>query len=124
MKKLATTVGILSLFSISGCSTILHDSRQNIAVNTMPEGADVVLEGQQQTSPAVFNVKGSSGYSVVANKDGYKLSHAHVDGKFRFGSTIFGNIFWLLPGLIVDIATGSAYEMQDQVMIPLVKDKK
>ena len=123
-KHLTIIVSLLSLFSIAGCSTMVHDSKQNVAVHTMPEGADVLLDGQQQIAPTVFKVKGSSGYNVVANKNGYKPAHARVDGKFRFGSTIFGNILWLIPGVIVDIATGAAYEMQDQVTIPLLKDDK
>lgn len=124
MKKyLVIAAGLLCSFVISGCSTIVHDSRQNVAVHTTPSGAEVLLDGQQQVAPAVFRVKGSSSYNVIANKNGYKTAHAHVDGSFRFGSTIFGNILWLIPGLIVDLATGAAYEMQNQVTIPLHKDK-
>lgn len=120
--KLVVLASILCMFSVSGCATIVHDSKQNVAVHTVPSGANVLLEGQQQTSPAVFRVKGSSGYNVVASKEGYKTAHGHVDGKFRFGSVILGNILWLIPGLIVDLATGAAYEMQDQVTIPLHKE--
>jgi hypothetical protein len=124
MKKLSSVIiSIVCAFFISGCATIIHDSRQNIAVHTTPTGANVMLDGQQQTSPTVFNVRGSSGYNILVNKDGYKPGYAHVDGKFRFGSVILGNILWLLPGLIVDLATGAAYEMQNEVTVPLYKNK-
>ena len=120
-KNLIIVLGIICLSSISGCATIVNDSKQKVAVHTTPSGATVSLDGQQQTSSAIFNVKGSSGYNVVANKKGYKPANAHIDGSFRFGSVIFGNILWLIPGLIIDLATGAAYEMQNEVTIPMQK---
>jgi len=31
---------------------------------------------------------------------------------FNFGATICGNVLWLLPGAIIDIAAGGAWEIR------------
>jgi hypothetical protein len=124
MKKNISIIAIslCSLFAVSGCATIVHGTNQDVIVRTVPEKASVQLDGQVQNSPAIFSVKGSSGYNAIVTKNGYKTGHAHVKGSFRAGSAIFGNILWLVPGVLIDLITGAAYEMQKEANVSLEKN--
>jgi hypothetical protein len=49
--------------------------------------------------------------SLLVEKGNYKRSF-DVEKDFNFGATICGNVLWLLPGAIIDIAAGGAWEIR------------
>jgi hypothetical protein len=124
MKKITFMILLSSfcLFFVTGCSTIVHGTKQNVRVTTNAKDAVVTVDGLQKEAPATFILEGkSSGYNVAANKQGYKTGYAHINSSFRVLPTIFGNILWLIPGLIVDFATGAAYELPSDVNVHMEK---
>ena len=121
MKKVYIYIFLLfSLCCLAGCATITHNAKQPVKIDSNVPGAVATVHGQSKPTPATFYLKGSSdGYDVTVDKDGYKPSVGHIDSSFRGWSTVGGNILWLLPGLIIDISTGSAYELDKQINVPM-----
>lgn len=50
--------------------------------------------------------------NIHLESEGYKSTDMELDRKFNGGATILGNILWLLPGVVVDVYSGGAYEIQ------------
>lgn len=117
MMKKVFAISLLSL--TAACASITGPSKQQVKVDTVPSGAEVRIENQVQTTPAVFTLKGKSDYTVIADKDGYKTSTGVINGEPRYWATIGGNILWLIPGFAIDYLSGSMYNLDDSVTIPL-----
>ena len=121
MKKLSFL--LIIPFIICGCAAIIHGSRQDVAVNSSPSGAKVVIMGvHKATTPAVIELKRSDNNIILRfEKEGFEsLDFAltrKVDG-WIIGNIVFGGLI----GLVVDFATGSAYKISpEEVNITLQK---
>ena len=121
MKKL---FAIFALVAMTGCASIVNESRQAVRVNTQPQGAEVTINGETKVSPAVFQLKGKSDYVVMAEKSGYRTSTGRIDSEVRILPAVVGNIFNLtgVLGMGVDfLGTGAAYDLDDEVTVKLRK---
>jgi hypothetical protein len=115
-----TVLAVVAILLTSACASVTGPGKQQVKVETVPPGAEVRINNQVQTSPAVFTLKGKSDYTVIAEKDGYKTSTGVINGEPRIMASVFGNILWLIPGLAIDyLATGAAYDLDDRVVIPM-----
>ncbi len=97
---------------ISGCAAIIHGSSQDIAVNSTPSGAKVIIMGAHEaTTPAVINLKRSNNNIILRfEKEGYEPVEFALTRKVD--GWVVGNIgFGGLIGLVVDFATGAAYKL-------------
>ena len=120
MKKLIFTAATAAL--LTSCATVTGQGNQSVKINSVPQGAEVMVDGQKQTTPAVITLKGASGYPVTAKKEGYKEAYGKVNGEFRVLPTVVGNIFNLtgVIGLVVDMfGTGAAYNLDQEVNIDM-----
>jgi hypothetical protein len=117
MMKKVFAVSLLSL--TTACASITAPSKQTVVVDTVPSGAEVRIDNQVQTSPAIFTLKGKSDYTVVAEKDGYKPTAGVINSEPRLLATIGGNILWLPVGVAIDFLTGSMFKLDTNVSIPL-----
>jgi hypothetical protein len=119
MKKTAA----LSLMLLStACASVTGPGKQQVRVDTVPQGAEVRVADQVQTSPAVFTLKGKGEYTVIAEKEGYKTSTGLINGEPRIWASVVGNIFNLtgIVGVGIDyFATGAAYDLDDSVVVAL-----
>ena len=118
-----------SVVLLSGCSTIIDGTSQQIAVNTNPSGADCGLyrEGVRigevaNTPGSVLIKKSKHDISVVCVKDGYQ--QATYFNKSGVAGATFGNI--LLGGgvgWIVDSAAGAdnKYDSPVNITLPAVQ---
>jgi hypothetical protein len=52
-----------------------------------------------------------SAQDLYVEKENYKRTF-NLEKDFNFGATICGNVLWLLPGAIIDIASGGAWEIR------------
>lgn len=113
---------------LSGCATIVSDSKYPVAIDTAPSGADFVITNEDgvavhsDTTPATVVLKSSAGYF---NKETYTIScekddesvdyllNSEMDGWY-IGNLLFGG---LIGFLIVDPATGSMWKLPDTVHI-------
>ena len=114
-KKYACWVLIVSMVFLStGCSTITKGSRQMITINSEPSGAKVKIGGLKGTTPYTADLATDKDYIAEVSLDGYEEQQVQITKSFRTATTIFGNILWLLIGVIVDVCSGSAYGLNPE----------
>ena len=131
MLKISTV--FLSLALISGCSSIVSDSKYPVSISSTPSQADFVLQNRAGVdihtgvTPTTITLNASSGffkgetYKLILNKDGYDEKtieiQSAVDGWY-FGNIIFGGLIGLL---IVDPATGAMFKLPETADAQLTK---
>ena len=108
------TVSILLALALgwttSGCATIVHGNRQTVTINSEPDGATVKIDGLKGKTPFSASLARNNDYVVSIKKEGYKEEQVQITKSFS-GLSIIGNILWLLVGVIIDFASGSAYNL-------------
>ena len=98
---------------LSGCATMANTDQQ-VAVYTIPDGADVVIGDNQGVSPMSVTVPGgySIPHSIQISKEGYQSQTLTVQRGFRTSSLVTdivpGILLAFIP-LIVDAATGDFF---------------
>ncbi len=105
-------VGLLLLLfaGAQGCSSIVHGTTQELQINTVPPGAKATIGTQTCVTPCKLTVKRDSP-TLQVEKGSYKRTF-DVEKDFNFGATICGNILWIVPGAVIDLATGGAWEIK------------
>ena len=123
---LALLAGIIIVIVIVSCATIIHGTRQEISVNSMPSGAKVIVRGvHMATTPAVIELKRNQSNIVLRfEKEGYEpveiALRRSVDGWIA-GNIIFGGLI----GLAIDFIDGAAYKLSPaEVQTALAEAKK
>ena len=123
---LALLAGIIIVIVIVSCATIIHGTRQEISVNSMPSGAKVIVRGvHMATTPAVIELKRNQSNIVLRfEKEGYEpveiALRRSVDGWIA-GNIIFGGLI----GLAIDFLDGAAYKLSpSEVSAALAEAKK
>lgn len=111
MRRFAGLLLFSFAFAVSGCGTMVHGTKQNLSVSTVPAGAQAVVGTQQCVTPCTMDVSRNA-KNIHLESEGYKSTDMELDKKFNGGATILGNILWLLPGVVVDVYSGGAYEIQ------------
>ena len=101
---------ILLLAGVQGCGSLVHGTTQELQINTVPPGAKATIGTQTCVTPCKLTVKRDA-QNLQVEKGGYSKM-LEMEKEFNFGATIFGNILWLLPGAIIDIASGGAWEIK------------
>jgi PEGA domain len=106
-----------SLLPVS-CTTILSLNPQPVVVNSSPSQATVLVNGSPMgQTPLTVNLDKKLTYTIETHKAGSapysQMLTKTVDPLF------FLNIL-LLPGFLVDLATGTWQKFPDQVMAPMV----
>ena len=111
MKKIVSVLLALFLaWTTTGCATIVHGNRQTVTINSEPTGASVKIDGLKGKTPFSTSLARNNDYVVSVKKEGYKEEQVQINKSFS-GLTIIGNILWLLIGVIVDFASGSAFNL-------------
>lgn len=113
------------LGGLCSCATIVSGSSQRVAVDTSPEGADCrvsqggVPVGEVQRTPgAVLVQRGAGMVQVSCAKPGYQA--AQQADTSNINAWVFGNlVIGGLVGVVVDLATGSAYHYGPNVMVAM-----
>ena len=116
---LALIIGVVS----SGCATITRGDRQLVSVTSEPSGAKVKIDGLKGTTPYSVSLARNKDYIVEVSKDGYETEQRQITHSFG-ALSIWGNILWLLIGVIVDFASGSAYKLDPTNMDIELEQKK
>lgn len=107
---------------LGGCASIMHGSRQNVAFDSTPAGASVIVDGTKVgTTPICTDLDRGSEHDVTIELPGYTPQKIHlsrgVDGWF-FGNLLLGGVI----GLVVDASNGAMYKLdKDRVSVTLVK---
>ena len=111
MKKTISALIALSLaWTTTGCATIVHGNRQTVTINSEPAGASVKIDGLKGKTPFSASLARNNDYVVSIKKEGYKEEQVQITKSFS-GLSIIGNLFFLLIGVVIDFASGSAYNL-------------
>lgn len=120
MKALTFVIAIF----LSGCAT-LGGNHQLVAVDSDPRGASARLSGEKKPSgvtPFYMRLQRVPSETLIFDLDG-KAQKVEVDCGFRWSVELIGNgvLAVLAPeaaiaGVLVDLATGSAFECPDAIM--------
>lgn len=130
-QKLLDRLPILGLLLLAtSCGYLVNGPTEEIPVVTDPPGATVTEENTSQLAPTNFILDRNRDYVLTITKEGYEtktIKITHVISMAEAGNLIFG-----IPGLIIDTATGAAWELKpDKIMVTLrplskneIKDQK
>ena len=112
----------------SGCATLVKGSSQGVTVKTEPLGAICELRKKGKTvgivnpTPGTIQLgKGATVLDVSCKKSGYLDSNATLTSSMQgwtFGNVILGGIV----GLVVDAASGAAYQYRSEISIRLLPE--
>ena len=95
----------------TGCATIMHGSKQDIAVSSTPSGATVSVDNQQMgTTPTTVNLTRKDRHVISIEAPGYRkydLQLTRGTSGWVWGNLVFGGI----PGLAIDAITGGLYKL-------------
>ena len=117
----------LSTLAISGCASIISDSKYPVAITSSPTGAAYEITNESGISvhsgvtPDQVTLNAGAGffdgeeYRVKYQKDGYSTStqtlETGIDGWY-WGNILFGGVIGLL---IIDPATGAMFSLPERV---------
>ena len=116
MKAKVLGICLLSVLFIQGCGTIVHGTRQDISINSKPTGAKASVADLTITTPSSVSLSRDKDYVVTVEKEGYQPKQAQITRSFNGGTTILGNILWLLPGVVVDLVAGGAWTLNPEAV--------
>jgi len=127
------SVVALSLALITGCSSIVSESKYPVLISSNPSQANFILQNRAGVTvhsgrtPTTVTLNASSGffkgetYHLVLNKDGFDEKtieiQSAVDGWY-FGNILFGGIIGLL---IIDPITGAMFKLPEKADAQLAK---
>lgn len=112
MKKvLSLSMAFLFLLQ-SGCASIVGGKYETVHIETTPAGANVRTErdDKQGISPTDISLKRKNEHEIIIEKEGFKTKRIVVDTDLR-GWFWMNLLSWGLIGMVVDLATGSAYNL-------------
>ena len=120
-------VAVLLTIAQLGCATISGGGKQNITLNSTPEGAAVLstktgtAAQMTYTTPVAVAFERKGHYILTFQKEGYESKNIELMRSMR-GWMLFWDIFWFPAGVIVDAVTGAWYRLEpDQVSVTLNK---
>ncbi|MFL5382556.1 MAG: PEGA domain-containing protein [Longimicrobiaceae bacterium] len=106
--------GVVALVALTGCATIMHGSKQNVAFSSTPSGAQISVDNQNMgVTPASVPLTRKDKHTVRLTLAGYQPYELQLERKtsgWVWGNLLFGGI----PGLAVDAITGSMYKLSPE----------
>ena len=122
--KRVLTLGIAAV-ALSGCAFVTEGVRQDISVNTTPQGANCAFMRSGQKIAEVNPTPGSAtirktkdDITLECEKDGYQKATLANKSDFA-AATVCNVIIGGLVGVVVDVATGSVNKYDDKMDIVL-----
>lgn len=115
-------IGLLSLWMVAGCATVVHGSHQTIGISSNPAGAGVYINGEfKGETPLKVELPRKQDHMIKVVKEGYDPASATLTSKAS--GWFLGNLLLGGPiGMLVDAGGGGAYELsQDDVQLNLTK---
>jgi hypothetical protein len=115
------TLGVVILaFLVTGCATIVSGRTQDIAFDSVPAGADVMLnDGTKTVTPGTLTLKRRGNYLATFMKDPFPPRPVEIQSATNWwvlGNVLIGGFV----GFIVDMATGAAHRLvPDYVMVDM-----
>lgn len=109
--KVVGWVGMAILgIMVSGCATIIHGTTQEVAITSVPDGADVRVGDFKGTTPTKVELSRKTSHIAQISKQGFKTETVKLERVVS--GAVAGNI--LAGGLIgwgIDAASGGQYRL-------------
>lgn len=123
MKGILVVFILASLTLISGCATIVSGETQTVTFNSVPDGADVLVNGEiKGKTPITFPLKRADGNVLEIKKEGYKthkgVLRTNLNGMF-WGNILIGGLF----GSTTDNVTGASREYAPGTIVVKLEKK-
>ncbi|MGM0580477.1 MAG: PEGA domain-containing protein [Bacteroidota bacterium] len=124
MKKIIFYLLFSSLLFITSCATLLTGRKQKVSIDSNPQGAEVIIDGQKLgVTPAKVKVDReldallNGGKSIQLNLNGYRNLGYELDTKFNLVSIInhFNPLFWG-----IDIVSGAVTKYDNHYIFELM----
>ncbi len=112
---------LAAVMVLQGCGMIVHGERQDLSVTTDPPGAVARVSDAHCVTPCTMKVRRSAD-TISFTKDNV-TEEFYLDKSLNVGSTIFGNLLWIAPGIIIDLIGGGGYTIHP-VNVKLGEQKK
>ena len=104
-------------FISAGCGTIIHGTRQTITLNSTPEGAQILENGQViGTTPTQLRFKRGDDHLLTFRLDGYEDVRVELDKEIDTTSLVLNLLFGGLIGFAVDFSNGAAYALDPSIV--------
>jgi hypothetical protein len=122
-KTIASVAIIVAVtFGLEACSSIFNGSMQKVTVNSSESGATVTIDGTNHgNTPATVSLKRGKPHIIEVKKAGFDTYKVTTDNSITgwfWGNLLCGG----LVGMVIDLATGNAYDIEpDVVNAQLVK---
>ena len=116
---------VLIFLFLTGCGTLVHGTTQQVSFDSNPPGATVRLtDGTHLTTPQMAQLRRAQDHTVTIEKEGYEPERIAINRDFNWGASIFGNILWITPGIIVDVLAGGAWTLHpEHISVNLAAEK-
>jgi len=124
-------LSMVVLLLLTSCATIVSGSRYDVAIESQPSGADIVVRDKHGNTvhvgktPATVALAADAGYfsraryTVDASMNGYQARQGVMEAELN--SWYWGNILWpgVLGLLVFDPLGGGMWELKDKLVIEL-----
>ena len=108
----------------TGCATIMHGTRQDVSITSVPSGAAVTVNGQDKgKTPIAVELARKDKHLVKVELAGYLPFEQYLVRKVSgwvWGNLVFGGI----PGLAVDAITGGLYKVAPEEVTATLREVK
>jgi hypothetical protein len=125
MKKILISIlAIITLLTISGCSTFFNTTTQEIELNSNPQNAKVTVDGKSYgRTPQVISIERGVNHEVKFELDGFEPYETQITRQMS-------NWFWFnalngfIPGMSIDLLTGAMYSLFPDEMVAELNPEK
>ena len=116
LKVVAINVSFVVAFS--GCASIVGGKYETVRIETNPPGATVKTDREETKgiTPTDFTLKRKNEHYLTIEKEGYLPKRVTVDTELR-GWFWMNLLSWGLIGMVVDMATGSANNLDPKTIV-------
>jgi hypothetical protein len=95
-----------------GCCSIIHQTRQAVAISSTPSRARVIVDEEEQgRTPLVAKMKRKYHHTIRLELEGYEPYEMALTRKV-WGNLVFGGVI----GLIIDASNGALYRLTPEAI--------
>ena len=121
ISKIVSSLAIVAissslLLTTTSCSSIFNGSQQDVQIKSSENGAQITINGNSRgQTPATIKLQRGKSHLIEIKKEGYETyritTEKSLTGWF-WGNLLCGG----LVGMVIDLASGNAYDIEPDVV--------